>query len=136
VEITFRRFSLHMRFIAAAVTTLAAAAGAAAALTSYSDYVPATRAFAKDAAKTEVNAALVVTTARIGNLQRESGETRLQLNQLRRETLRGAKWNMAEQLKTATDPQTRQLIQAQIDQIDDDLRDVLAERDRLRIPSP
>jgi hypothetical protein len=136
MEITFRSIRMHLRFIAATVTALAAAAGAAAALTAYSDYVPATRGFAKEVAKTEVNGALLETTARIGTLQRESGETRLQLNQLRLETLRNAKWKRTEQLKIAPDLPTRELIQQQLDQIEDDLNDVKAERGRLRIPSP
>jgi hypothetical protein len=47
MEITFRSIRMHLRFIAAAVTTLATA------LTTYSDYAPATRGFAKDQAKTK-----------------------------------------------------------------------------------
>jgi hypothetical protein len=79
---------------------------------------------------------LTVATARIGNLQRETNGTRLQINQLRLETLRGSRWNLSDKLKTEADAGTRQFLQAQLDQIDDDLRDVNAERDRLRIPSP
>jgi hypothetical protein len=78
----------------------------------------------------------MVASARIGNLQRESTETRLQLNQIRREGLRAAKWSRSEQLKSATDPAAREIIQQQLDQITDDLKDVDDERDRLRIPSP
>jgi hypothetical protein len=90
----------------------------------------------QDVAKEKVDSALQVTTARIGNLQRESTETRLQLNQLRLETLRNAKWNRTEQLKSATDLPTRELIRQQLEQIDDDLTDVKAERDRLHTPPP
>jgi hypothetical protein len=91
------------------------------------------RGFAKQIAKFETDSALQVATSRIGNLQREGTETRLQINQLRRETLRNAKWNRTEELsKKELDVQTRQFLQAQLDQISDDLRDVDAERDRLR----
>jgi hypothetical protein len=106
------------------------------ALASYTDYLPATRGCAKDIAKVETGSALTGATGRMGNLQRESTETRLQINQLRREGLRSSRWSIAEKIKSESDSGTRQLLQAQIDQIDDDLRDVNAERDRLRIPSP
>jgi hypothetical protein len=79
---------------------------------------------------------LTVTTARIGNLQRESTQTRLQINQLRLETLRAARWSLMDKLKAEPDAGTRQFLQAQLDQLDDDLRDVNAEQDALRIPSP
>jgi hypothetical protein len=132
----FQWFKKKLRLVAGVASAMVAIGGGVGALAAYSDYAPATRGYAKDVARGEADSALQVTTARMGNLQRESSETRLQLNQLRRETLRNAKWSRAEQLKTATDGQTRQLIQNQIDQIEDDLRDVNAERDRLRTPMP
>jgi hypothetical protein len=82
------------------------------------------------------DADIVALCAAVGNLQRESNETRLQINQLRLETLRGSRWALADKLKTEADVGTRQFLQAQLDQIDDDLRDVNKERDILRIPSP
>lgn len=136
MDMVLRSLRMKLRLIVAVCTAVATAAGAAAAVTTFSDYAPATRGFAKEAAKSEVISALQVTTARMGSLQRESNEARLQLNQLRRETLRNARWSRAEQIKTATDGQTRQIIQQQIDQIDDDLQDVNAERERLRFPAP
>jgi hypothetical protein len=39
-------------------------------------------------------------------------------------------------VRTAVDPAARQIIQLRLDEIDDGLRDVEAERDHLRIPSP
>ena len=127
---------MNLRLIAGIITALMAIGGGVGALASYTDYMPATRGYAKEIAKTETDSALVVTTARIGNLQRESNQTRLQINQLRLEGLRSSRWSIAEKMKSETDRGTRQLLQAQIDQVDDDLRDVNAERDRLRIPSP
>jgi hypothetical protein len=106
------------------------------AIAGYADLMPATRGFAKETARIQTDSALQVATERIGNLQREGTETRLQINQLRRETLRNAKWNRTEELKKELDLQTRQFLQQQLDQIGDDLRDVDAERDRLRTPSP
>jgi hypothetical protein len=121
-----------IRLIAGVITALLAIGGGVGALAAYTDYLPATRGYAKDIAKLETDSALMVATARIGNLQRESGETRLQLNQMRREGLRSARWNLTEQLKIAPDLSTRRVLQERIEQIDDDLRDVNAERDRLK----
>ena len=123
---------VNLRLIAGACTALVAIGGFA---TAYSDYLPATRGFAKYEAKFQTDTALSVTTARIGNLQRESAETRLQINQVRRDTLRADKFNREQQLKTAVEASTRQLIQQRLDEIDDAIRDVNAERDRLRAVS-
>lgn len=123
---------MNMKLAASACAVLAAIGGFAAA---YSDYLPATRGYAKFEAKYQTDSALSVTTARIGNLQRESAETRLQINQVRRETLRADKFNRETQLKAASDNATRQLIQQRLDEIDDAIRDVNAERDRLRTVS-
>jgi hypothetical protein len=131
-----RLIRYKLRLIAGVVTALIAIGGGVGALAAYTDYLPATRGYAQDIAKRETDSALQVATARIGNLQRESGETRLQLNQLRREGLRSARWNLGEQLKSAPDSSTRRVLQERIDQIDDDLKDVNAERDRLKFPSP
>lgn len=128
-----RTLRSNVRFVAAVLSALVAACGFA---TAYSDYLPATRGYAKDVSKRGTDSALMVATARIGSLQRESTETRLQLNQIRREGLRAAKWSRSEQLKSTTDPAAREIIQQQLDQITDDLKDVDDERDRLRIPSP
>lgn len=128
----FRTWRMNLRLTAGVVTALMAIGGGVGALAAYTDYLPATRGYAKEIAKSETDSALQVATARIGNLQRESGETRLQLNQLRREALRNARWDRSEQLKSAPNERTRQIIQQQLDQIDDDLRDVNAERDRLK----
>lgn len=126
-----KSISLKVRLVAGILTALVAGGGALAAF-SASPYALASHAYVDD----KVDSALQVATARIGNLQRESGETRLQLNQLRREGLRSARWNVSEQLKTAPDSSTRRTLQERLEQIDDDLRDVNAERERLRIPSP
>jgi len=133
MPVTLASLSKKVRLIVGIITALVAGAGALAA---YSDYAPATRGYAKDVAKRETDAALIVTTARIGNLQREAMETRLQINQVRRDTLRNDKFNREQQLKDAPDLQTRQLLRQRLDEIDDALRDVYAERERLRIPSP
>lgn len=69
---------------------------------------------------------------RSANLQRESAETRLQINQVRRETLRSDKFNRKQQLKTLANDPTRGLLQQRLDEIDDALRDVNAERERLK----
>jgi hypothetical protein len=52
--------------------------------------------------------------------------------QVRRDTLRSGKFNREQQLKTAADDPTRQLLQQRLDEIDDALRDVNAERERLK----
>lgn len=132
----FQTWRMNLRLTAGVVTALMAIGGGVTALASYTDYLPATRGYANEVAKSTTDSALVITTARIGNLQRESSQTRLQINQLRLEGLRSARWNIAEKMKSETDAGTRRLLQAQIDQVDDDLRDVNAERDRLRIPLP
>lgn len=131
-----RLLRYKLRLITGVITALLAIGGGVGALAAYTDYLPATRGYAQDVAKRETDSALQVATARIGNLQRESGETRLQLNQLRREGLRSARWNLSVQLKAAQDISTRRVLQERIDQIDDDLIDVNAERDRLKFPSP
>jgi hypothetical protein len=132
----FKSWRMNLRLVAGIVTALLAIGSGIGALASYTDYLPATRGFAKKVAKSETDSALTVTTARIGNLQRESSETRLQINGVRREILRNSRWTLAEKVRVEANPSTRQLLQAQLDQLDDDLNDVNAERDRLRIPSP
>ena len=57
--------------------------GGVGALAAYTDYLPATRGYAKYVAKSETDSALTVASARIANLQRESAETRLLINQVR-----------------------------------------------------
>jgi hypothetical protein len=132
----FKSWRMNLRLVAGVCSALLAIGGFAGALASYGDYAPATRGYAKAAAKKETDTALMVTTARIGNLQRESNETRLQINQLRLETLRGSRWSLSDKLKSEPDAGTRQFLQAQLDLIDDDLRDVNKERDQLRASSP
>jgi hypothetical protein len=132
----FKSWRMNLRLIAGVVTALMAIGGGVGALASYTDYMPATRGYAREVAKTQTDSALTVATAQIGNLQRESTETRLQLNQLRREGLRSARWSWAEQQNNAQDTRARQIIQQKLDELDDSLRDVDAERDRLRITSP
>jgi hypothetical protein len=132
----FKNWRMNLRLIAGVITAVLAIGSGIGALAAYTDYLPATRGFAKEVAKSETDSALTITTARIGNLQRESSETRLQINGVRRDILRNSRWTLAEKVKVESSPQTQQLLQTQLDQIDDDLRDVLAERDRLRIPSP
>lgn len=127
-----RLIRYKLRLIAGVVTALLAIGGGVGALAAYTDYLPATRGYAQEVAKRETDSALQVATARIGNLQRESGETRLQLNQVRRETLRSAKWTVSEQMKAAKDGTARRVFQERIDQIEDDLRDVDKERDKLK----
>lgn len=124
-----RTWRMNLRLIAGVCSALVAVGGFAAA---YSDYLPATRSYAKYEAKVQTDSALMVTTARIGNLQRESAETRLQINQVRRDTLRADKFNREQQLKIAIDNSSRELLQQRLDEIEDALRDVNAERDRLR----
>lgn len=125
-----RLLRYKLRLIAGVVTALLAIGGGVGALAAYtsSPYAFASHAYVDE----KVDSALQVATARIGNLQRESGETRLQLNQLRREGLRGNRWALSEQLKTAPDSSTRRVLTERIEQIDDDLKDVNAERDRLK----
>jgi chromosome segregation ATPase len=124
------RRKLHLT--AGVITALLAIGGGVGALAAYSDYLPATRGYAKDIAKLETDSALRVATARIGNLQRESAETRLQINQVRRDILRNDKSNRELQLKTTREGSIKRLLQQRIEEIDDALRDVNAERDRLK----
>ena len=131
----FKSWRMNLRLIAGVVTALMAIGGGVGALAAYTDYLPATRGYAKEVAKVQTDSALSVATDRIASLQRESAETRLQINQVRRDTLRGDKFNREQQLKTATDSPTRQLLQQRLDEIDDALRDVNAERDRLKYVS-
>jgi hypothetical protein len=49
-----------------------------------------------------------------------------------RDTLRSDKFNREQQFKTAADDPTRQLLQQRLDEIDDALREVNAERERLK----
>lgn len=132
----FRSWRMNLRLIAGILTAVLAIGSGIGALAAYTDYLPATRGYAKRVAKLETDSALMVTTARIGDLQRESGETRLQINGVRRDLLRSSRWSLAEKVRVEANPETRQLLQTQLDQLDDDLRDVNLERDRLRIPSP
>ena len=69
---------------------------------------------------------------RIANLQRESAETRLQINQVRRDTPRSDKFKREQQMKAVSDEPKRELLQRRLDEIDDALRDVNAERERLK----
>lgn len=131
MTLTLKSISLKVRLVAGILTALVAGGGALAAFNA-SPYALASHAYVDG----KVDSALMVTTARMALLQRESGETRLQLNQLRREGLRSARWNLSEQLKSAGDSSTRRVLQERIEQIDDDLKDVNAERDRLKFPSP
>jgi len=132
----FQNWRISLRYAVAICTAVTAIGGCVGAMAAYSDYAPATRGYVQEVTKERVDSALLVTTAQIGNLQRETAETRLQLNQLRLETLRNAKWNRTEQLKVATDLPTREMIRQQLEQIDDDLSDVKAERDRLHVSPP
>ncbi|MDB5606709.1 MAG: hypothetical protein JWP25_3609 [Bradyrhizobium sp.] len=127
MQLTLRSLSLKVRLIAGVVTALVAGGGALAAINA-SPFALASHAYVND----RVDSALQIATTRIGSLQRESGETRLQLNRLRREGLRNARWNLGEQLKFASDASTRRVLQERIEQIDDDLRDVDKERDNLK----
>jgi hypothetical protein len=56
----------------------------------------------------------------------------LQINQVRRDTLRSDKFNREQQMKAAADDPTRELLQQRLEEIDDALRDVNAERERLK----
>jgi hypothetical protein len=132
VPFTLDTIRMHLRLTAGVVTALLAIGGGVGALAAYTDYLPATRGYAKDAAKSETASALQVATARIGNLQRESAETRLQINQVRRDILRNDKSNRELQLKTTPEGSIKRLLQQRIEEIDDALRDVNAERDRLK----
>jgi hypothetical protein len=123
---------MNLRLIAGVVTAITAIGGGVGALAAYTDYLPATRGYAKYVAKSETDSALTVASARIVNLQRESAETRLQINQLRRDTLRSDKFNREQQMKAAADDPTRELLQQRLEEIDDALRDVNAERERLK----
>jgi hypothetical protein len=96
---------MNLRLIAGVVTALMAIGGGVGALAAYTDYLPATRGYAKYVAKSETDSALTV--ASIANLPRESAETRLQINQVRRDTLRSDKFNREQQLKTVADDRTR-----------------------------
>lgn len=136
MPITFNTIRMKVRLLAGVVTALVAVGGGVGALAAYSDYAPATRGYVKEIAKRETDSALQVATARIGNLQRESLETRLQINQVRRDTLRNDKFNREQQLQATIDVATRQLLQQRLNEISDALQDVNAERARLRIPSP
>ena len=49
-----------------------------------------------------------------------------------RDTLRSDKFNREQQFKTAADDPTRQLLQQRLDEIDDSLRELNAERERLK----
>jgi hypothetical protein len=121
---------MNLRLIAGVVTALMAIGGGVGALAAYTDCLPATRGYAKYVAKSEADSALTIASARIANLQRESAETRLQVNQVRRDTLRSDKFNREQQMKAAADDPTR--LQQRLDEIDDALRDVNAERERLK----
>lgn len=132
----WKALRLHLRLVAGAVGSLMALGGGIGAVMSYSDYLPATRLYARSVAKDETDSALNVATARMGNLQRESTETRLQINQVRRDTLRADKFNREQQLQLTSDPTMRQLLQQRLDEIADALQDVNAERDRLRSSPP
>jgi hypothetical protein len=123
---------MNLRLIAGVVTALMAIGGGVGALAAYTDYPPATRGYAKYVTKSETDSALTVASARVANLQPESAETRLQINQVRRDTLRSDKFNREQQMKTAADDPTRELLQQRLDEIDDALRDVNAERKRLK----
>lgn len=132
--ITLQGVRTHIRLVASIASALVAVTAAASAVTVYSEYLPATRGFAKETVKIETAAALSITAARIGNLQRESTETRLQINQVRRDGLRAEKLTREQQLQAASDPAMRQLLRQRLDEIADTLRDVDAERERLRLP--
>jgi hypothetical protein len=49
-----------------------------------------------------------------------------------RDTLRSDKFNREQQMNTAADDPTRELLQPRLDEIDDALRAVNAERERLK----
>jgi hypothetical protein len=132
----FHSIRLNLRLLTGVCTALGVIGGFAGALASYTDYIPATRGYARHVAQETTDSALNVATARIGNLQREATETRLQINQVRRDTLRNDKFNREQQLVNTTDPVMRQLLQQRLDEIADALQEVNAERDRLKIPSP
>lgn len=125
----FRNWRSNLR-LAAGVASAVAVLGTFAA--AHTDYLPATRAFAQE----RIDSALNVATARIGLLQMENNETRLQINQVRRDTLRADKFNREQQLAVTADPNMRQLLQQRLGEIADALDDVNRERDRLRMPLP
>lgn len=127
----FGNWRANLRLIAGVASALVAVGGFAAA---YSDYLPATRSYAQGAAKSRTDSALAVTAVAISGLQRESTETRLQINQVRRDTLRADKFNREQQLAATSDANMRQLLQQRLDEIDDAIHDVNTERERLRMP--
>lgn len=130
MPLTFKDLRLKLHLTAGVITALLALCGGVGAFAAFTDspFALASHRYVDE----RVDSALQVATARIGNLQRESSETRLQLNQVRREGLWADKFNREQQLKIATDSATKQLLRRRLDEIEDALRDVNAERDRLR----
>lgn len=96
-----------------------------AAVAGVSDYAPATRGW--------VN---VTVEDKVGSIKRDLANTRLQVNNLRRENLEKEKSDRALQLQSETNSSTRQLLEQRLRQINDDLQDVQSERTMIRATSP
>ncbi len=122
---------LSARTMAAVVSASIALCGGIAAFAT-SDYAPASHAFVND----RVDTALQSTSARMTTLQRESNQTRLQINRLRGEGLRNSKFAVDQALAVTIDPNMRQLLQQRSGELNDAIEDVAAERKQLQFQSP
>lgn len=95
------------------------------AIAGVSDYAPATRGYVNTAVEDKV-----------GSIKRDLANTRLQVNNLRRENLEKEKSDRTLQLQTENNSSTRQLLEQRLRQINDDLQDVQSERTMIRATSP
>lgn len=126
--------SARLKMIGTLVTLLAAIGGGVTALAAYSDYLPATRSYAQDLVKDRIGDALAQITLSQQGMNAKFDRLQAQFNRSNIASLRNEKSNRELLKLAAPDEPSRQFFQRQIDEIDDQIRDALRERDRILAP--
>ena len=116
---------------------LTIAGGITAAMTfvaAYADLTPATRGWTKQLVAETVSEKIRAVEARLERSETRGTATQFQVNSIRRDSLERERFDLTLKLKTEKEPSTQQLIEQRLRQINDDLADVVNERNRIRFP--
>lgn len=116
---------------------LTIAGGITAAMTfvaAYADLAPATRGWTKQLVVETVSEKIRAVEARLERSETRGTATQFQVNSIRRDSLERERFDLTLKLKTEKEPSTQQLIEQRLRQINDDLADVVNERNRIRFP--
>lgn len=133
-DVVRRMARRKLRLLVATFAAVAAVGSGVGALASYSDYAPATRGYAKDIVKERIGDALAQITSSQQGMNVKFDRLQAQFNRSNIASLRSEKSNRELLKLGARDEAARQFFQRQIDEIDDQLRDAMKERDRISSP--